>query len=177
MDALECIFSRRSIRKYRSEPVSEEKIEIILKAGMNAPSAGNEQPWHFVVIDDRKLLNQIADFHPYAKMLYEAPQAIVVCGDPSLEKHKHYWPVDCSAATQNMLLAIQALGLGGVWIGVYPREHRMQKLKELLKVPDPVQVFAVIACGYPAEQKPPANRYRPERIHFNTWKQTNQMKT
>lgn len=165
---LEAILSRRSIRKFQNKEISNEDIHKVLKAGMNAPSAGNEQPWHFIIIDNRNLLNQIADFHPYAKMLYEAPLAIMVCGDPSLEKHKHYWPVDCSAATENMLLAIHALGLGGVWIGVYPREHRMKKLKEMLHIPDPIQPFAIIALGYPAEQKPPANRYLADRIHYNT---------
>ncbi|MBS0000937.1 MAG: nitroreductase family protein, partial [Cyclobacteriaceae bacterium] len=105
------IYARRSIRRYKDTPVPDEKIRQVIKAGMNAPSAGNEQPWHFVIINDRNILNGIAGFHPFAQMAREAPVAILVCGEPALEKHRDLWVQDCSAATQNMLLEITDLGL------------------------------------------------------------------
>ncbi|GAB4171595.1 MAG: nitroreductase family protein [Calditrichia bacterium] len=166
---IESILSRRSIRKFYDKPVDNELINIILKAGFNAPSAGNQQPWHFVIINDRKILDEIADFHPYAKMARQTPQAFLVCGEPALEKHPGYWPVDCSAATENMLLAIHALGLGGVWVGVYPREERMKEITRICNLPDHIKPFALIPFGYPAEEKPPANRFIPDRIKYNRW--------
>jgi nitroreductase len=122
MEAFEAILSRRSIRKYLPTPVSEHDIHQLLDAAMNAPSSSNGQPWHFVVVSDRKLLDEIPRFHAYSGMLKEAPLAVVVCGDTSLEKTKGVWVQDCSAATQNLLLAARALGLGSVWLGVYPLE-------------------------------------------------------
>ena len=166
---MDLIYKRRSIRKYLDKPVDKDQIKMILKAGMNAPSAGNEQPWHFLVVDDREILDQIPKFHPHSKMLYEAPVGIMVCGDMTLVKYQEYWPQDCSAATQNILLAIADLGLGGVWLGVYPREDRVKKLQVLFGMPDHIIPFSIIALGYPAEQKPPKNIYEPQRIKYNTW--------
>lgn len=112
MDLIEGILTRRSIRKYKQGQVSQNQINTILKAGMYAPSARNQQPWHFIVITDRDILNQIMQVHPYAGMLSEAQLAILVCGDKTLELSKDYWVVDCSAATQNILLAAHGIGLG-----------------------------------------------------------------
>lgn len=169
MDAMKAILSRRSIRKYTSEPVPENFIQGFLEAAMSAPSAGNEQPWHFVVIDDRSILDEIPTFHPHSQMLKDAPIAILVCGDLTLEKHKGYWTQDCSAATENMLLAIHAKGLGAVWLGIYPREERVAGLRKLLVIPDHVVPFSLIPVGYPSEQKPPANRFEASKIHRNRW--------
>lgn len=169
MDAMEAILSRRSIRSYTQQAVSEQLIEELLKAGMSAPSAGNEQPWQFIVINDRQILDEIPNHHPYAQMLIEAPVAIMVCGDLELEKHKGYWVQDCCAAAQNILIAVQAKGLGAVWLGVYPREDRVKAMRKLLSIPEQIIPLAVIAIGYPAEQKPPANRYDISRIHSNRW--------
>lgn len=170
MKAMEALFSRRSIRKFTTEPVSEQALQEILEAAMSAPSAGNQQPWHFVVIKDRKLLGQVPDFHPHALMCREAPMAILVCGDPALEKHVGYWVQDCSAATENLLVAIHAVGLGGVWLGVYPREERVTEFRKLLNIPGHVIPFALIPIGHPAEQKPArTDRYNQSRIHKNTW--------
>lgn len=163
------IYTRRSIRKYTGDPIREEDLMKIIKAGMNAPSAGNEQPWHFVIIHDRKILNAIADFHPFAQMAREALVAILVCGEPDLEKHKGLWVQDCSAATQNMLLEITSLGLGGVWVGVYPREKRMDGIRELLKMPSNIIPFSLIPLGYPAEKKEPNNKFLPDRVRLNSW--------
>lgn len=170
MKAIETLFSRRSIRKYTAEPVSEQTLQIILEAAMSAPSAGNQQPWHFMLINDRKLLDQIPSLHPHSMMCREAPMAILVCGDPTLEKHVGYWVQDCAAATENLLLSIHALGLGGVWVGVYPRDERVTGFRRLLNIPEHVVPFALIPIGHPAEQKPPRpDRYNQSRIHTNTW--------
>ncbi|MGI6604993.1 MAG: nitroreductase family protein [bacterium] len=169
MDAIDTILARRSIRKYTSQPVPDELVESLLKAAMSAPSAHNSQPWHFVVIKDRSILNEITTFHKYAQMLKEAPLAIAVCGEPGLEKAKGRWPSDCAAATQNILLAGHAKGLGTCWIGIYPDEEREANLRKLLQMPDTIVPFSLVAVGYPGEQKPPANRYNPARIHYDRW--------
>ena len=166
---MDAIYKRRSIRRFTDQAVKKEQIEEVLKAGMNAPSAGNEQPWQFLVIDDRKLLDRIPEFHPHSRMLYEAPIAIVVCGDMSQVKYQAYWPQDCSAATQNILLAIADLDLGGVWLGVYPREERVKNLQQLFGMPESIIPFSIIAMGHPAEQKPPKNIFDSQRIRYNYW--------
>ncbi len=163
------IFTRRSIRKYTNEPVREKDLMRIIKAGMNAPSAGNEQPWYFVIINDRDKLKAIADFHPYAQMAREATVAILVCGDPRLEKHKEMWIQDCSAATQNMLLEITDIGLGGVWVGIFPREKRMEGIRDLLNIPSNIIPFSLIPLGYPAENKMPNDKFLQDRIRVNSW--------
>jgi nitroreductase len=163
------IFERRSIRKYTSEKVSDVLIDQILRAGMAAPSAGNEQPWHFIVIDDRNILNEIPKFHHHSNMLKEANYAIVVCGDLDLQKYDGYWVQDCSAAMQNMLLQSQALGLGSVWLGVYPIADRVKALKCLLCLPESVIPLSIMSVGYPAEKKEPVDRFQPSRIHRNRW--------
>ena len=136
---------------------------------MSAPSAGNEQPWHFVVIKERESLDEIPTFHPYSQMLRHAPMAILVCGDETLEKYQGYWVQDCSAATQNILLAAQAKGLGAVWLGVYPIKDRVIGLRKLLGIPEHVTPFSLISIGYPAEQKPRSERYDISRVHHNRW--------
>ncbi|HGY54528.1 MAG TPA: nitroreductase family protein [Caldithrix abyssi] len=169
MDALETIFTRRSIRRFKKEPVSEEVIEQLLRAGMQAPSARNTQAWQFIVLNERSLLHAIADFHPFASMLNEAPSAIAICGDKRDEPHEGYLAVNCAAATQNILLAAHALGLGAVWIGIYPRENRIQKLSALLHLPDFILPISLVAFGHPAEQKSPADRFDVSKVHYNTW--------
>lgn len=166
---MEAILSRRSIRRYTAEPVPEEVIQELLAAAMSAPSASNEQPWHFVIIDDRRILDQIPKYHPYSSMLKQAPLAIAVCGDLELEIFKGYWVQDCSAATENILIAAQAKGLGAVWLGVYPREERVKATQKLLGLPEHVIPLCLISIGYPAETKPPSNRYSASRIHHNQW--------
>lgn len=166
---MEAILSRRSIRKYTKKPVSDEIVKELLKAAMSAPSALNEQPWHFIVIKDSQILDEIPKIQPYSKMIRDAPVAVVVCGDLNLEKAKGFWVLDCSAVTQNILIAAQAKGLGAVWLGFYPREDRIKSLQKLLGIPEHVIPFSVIPIGYPAEQKPPANRYNESRIHYDQW--------
>jgi len=170
MNTLDAILSRRSIRQYSSKPVSRELVTEILRGAMSAPSAGNERPWHFIVLTDRALLDEIPKFHPYAAMLKQASVAILVCGDVNLEKHKGYWVLDCAAATENMLLAVHARGLGAVWCGVYPTEDRVVNLQKLLKLPDHIIPFSLIPVGFPAaEARPAGDRFDGSRVHDNTW--------
>lgn len=166
-DPLKWIFARRSIRKFHSNPVEDEKLDLILQAAMAAPSGSNARPWHFIAVRDRQLLNRLADVHPYAKMCYEATLAIVVCGDPAISQR--YWQQDCSAATQNVLLASTTLGLGSVWLGVYPRPERNQPLKALFGVPEGLEILSVVALGYPAEKKESRTQFDPARVHYEKW--------
>jgi len=169
MDTLEAIFTRRSIRAYTGQPVPAEMVDNLLQAAMQAPSAGNQQAWQFVVITSRPQLNAMAEVLPYGKMLITASLGIVVCGDLELEKSKGYWVQDCSAATQNILLAAHALGLGAVWLGVYPREQRVIDVRKVLGIPESAIPLCAIAIGYPAEQKPRDDRYNAARVHHDGW--------
>lgn len=169
MDALEAILKRRSIRRYTAEPVAEDLIKQLLEAAMHAPSAHNQQPWQFVVIRERQILDKIPEFHPYSSMLKTAPLAIVVCGDSSYFKSPDYWPQDCAAATQNILLAARALGLGSVWMGVYPKDNLIEVLRNLLDLPEHITPFNLIAVGHPAEEKPQPKRFDEQRIHYDRW--------
>jgi nitroreductase len=169
MDTIEAILTRRSIRRYTERAVPPEIVESLLKAAMYAPSARNAQSWHFVVITERRLLDEVPTFHPYAAMIRQAPLAILVCGDEQLEPRAAYWVENCSAATQNILLAAHALGLGAVWLGVYPNEDRVDGMRRLTGVPAHVIPMALIVIGYPAERPPTPERYDPGRVHYNTW--------
>ncbi len=167
MEALEAIHTRQSIRQFQDKPISEKLVEQILRAAMAAPSACNKQPWQFVVIDDRQRLAEIPQVNPHAAMAARAPLAILVCGDLSLEHPSGYWVVDCAAAVQNMLLAAHALGLGAVWTGVYPRQQRIEDLRRLFGLPEHIKPHSLLVFGYPAEQPPHEDRYRPDRVFRN----------
>jgi nitroreductase len=169
MDTLNAIFTRRSIRKYTDKAVPEGLVTDLLKAAMAAPSAGNEQAWQFIVIRDRALLDAIPKFHPYSAMLKYASVAVLVCGDLTLEKYKGYWVQDCSAATQNLLLAATAQGLGAVWTAVYPLEDRVAGMRRLLGLPEHVVPLALVPLGFPAEQPGRADRFDQARIHHDRW--------
>ncbi len=169
MRPISVIMTRRSVRKYTGEKIDDEAIKTLLECGMNAPSAGNAQPWHFVVIDDKRLLEHIPNVHPFSNMLPKASHAIVVCGDITLDKHKEYWVQDCSAAAQNILLAAHALGLGACWLGVYPYDERVRPITKLLNLPENIIPLNIIAIGVPAEITPAHSRFHPEKIHNNKW--------
>lgn len=169
MEAMDAILSRRSIREYTDQSVSDETIKELLEAAMSAPSAGNEQPWHFVVIRERQILDEIPKYHQYSHMLRNAPVAIMVCGDKRLQKYEGYWVQDCSAATENILIAAKANDLGAVWLGVYPIADRVIALRKLLGIPEEVTPFSLISIGYPAEEKPRSGRYDASRIHHDRW--------
>ena len=164
---IDAIYSRRSIRKYTTEPVNDKYIETLLKVAMAAPSASNKKPWHFIVISFRETLNRLAEALRYGKMLFEASLCISVCGDMSASEN--YWVQDCSAATENILLAATALGLGAVWLGVHPREGRSSEVCEILDIPEGYAPLNLIAIGHPAEEKEPRTQYEAERVHKETW--------
>jgi nitroreductase len=151
MDALETIRTRRSIRAYQDKPMPPGLVDQVLTAAMHVPSAGGARPWQFVIITDRKLLQQIPTVHPHAPMAEQAPLAILVCGDPGHEKYPGNWPLDCAAAVQNLLLAAHALGLGAVWTGVYPQQERVEGFRRLLGLPKNVIPHSLVPLGYPAE--------------------------
>lgn len=169
MDAFETILSRRSIRHYTKQAVSKELIQNILRGAMAAPSARNEQSWQFVVIDDRNVLDAIPKYHEFAEMLYEASLAIAVCGDVREESHQDYWQQNCAAATQNILLTAHAHGLGTVWLGIYPNNLRVEKTQALLNLPEGIIPMAIVAVGYPAEEKKPSQRFDTSKTHRNQW--------
>ncbi len=166
-ELIDTIFSRRSIRRYTEEPVSEEEIKTLLEAAMAAPSASNRKPWHFVVVSERETLNRLAEAHKYAKMLNEAPLCISVCGDQSVSER--FWVQDCSAATENLLLAAAALGLGAVWCGVHPSQDRVKDVSEILGIEAPVVPLNIIAVGHPAEEKEARTQYDEDRVHREKW--------
>jgi nitroreductase len=171
MDTLEAIHTRRSIRKYTEKPVPQELIKEMLSAAMSAPSAANAQTWTFIVIDDRKLLDEVPNFSPYAVMCHGAPLAILVCGDTTQEKVPGFWVQDCSAATQNLLLAAHALGLGAVWTGIYPMEDRISGFKNAFGLPEHIIPLGLVVIGYPTQKPEPQNRYKEEKIYHNQYGQ------
>jgi len=169
MDTYETIMTRRSVRKFTSGEVGDDLVEKLLRAAMQAPSANNGQPWHFIVIRDRAILDEIPTFHPFAQMVKQAPLAILVCADTRDARSPDYWVLDCSAATENLLLAAHALDLGAVWLGIHPRQERMEKIIPLVNLPEGLKPLALVAIGVPAEHHPFADRFKPERIHHDTW--------
>lgn len=169
MEKLAFILDRRSIRRFTGTKIDKETIILLLKAAMYAPSAVNRQPWHFVVIDQRQVMDQIMDIHPHAGMFRTASHGIVVCGDEKLQHDDGYWVVDCGAATQNLLLAAHSMGLGSCWVGLHPREGRKSAFSRLLGLPSHVKPFALVALGYPGETRVRPERFRPERVRHNRW--------
>ena len=164
---MDLMYARRTIREFTDEAVTDEQVEAMLKAAMAAPSAQDLRPWHFVVVRKRKMLDRLAQVHKYAHWLEEAPLAIIVCGDQDLsEKH---WVEDTCVATQNLLLAATALGLGGVWISLYPKKKHQRYVRERLEIPNHLGVLCALAVGNPAEEKPPRTKYHPSRVHWEEW--------
>jgi nitroreductase len=168
MDTIDAIMTRRSIRHFSPQPVPEEEIQVLLKAAMYAPSAGNAQSWHFILINERAVLDQVPNFHTSASFIKEAPLAILICADEDLAKPGR-WIQDCSAAAENLLLAAHAGGLGACWIGIQPVPERIEGITRLVNLPPRVHPVCLIAVGYPAETRSHPERFRPERIHHNRW--------
>ena len=163
---LENIAERKSIRKYLNKSVEEDKIDAMVKAGMAAPSGMDRRPWEFVVVTDREALDSMAAKLPYAKMLTNAPLAIVVCGDTT---RSSYWYLDCSAATQNVLLAAEALGLGAVWTAAYPYEDRIDVVRQNTGLPENIVPLCVIPIGYPDGPQKAKDKFDPQRVHRNKY--------
>ena len=167
---LNIINSRRSVRVWTQQPVAEEEVRKIIEAGMNAPSAGNEQPWYFIVVSDKEILGQASLLNSYGSFVKNAAVAILVCADLRLERFPGYWVQDCSAAAENMLLASHGLGIGAVWTSVYPVEERMRGFAGLMNLPKEIIPFALIPLGYSAHTiDTPKSRFNPSRILRNRW--------
>ncbi len=171
MDLFEAIFTRRSIRAYTDEAVSDADIKRMLEAAMVAPSAGNAQPWRFIVVRDKAGLEGIAARNPYAGMAKGANVAIVVCVDLNAEKYAGYWQQDCAAALQNMMLAGRALGIGTVWTGVYPDPERIVAYKEFFALPEHAEVLGIVICGHPAQEFKERNNFDASKVFTEKWGQ------
>ncbi len=160
------ILSRHSVRKFTGESINEDDLNIILKSAMAAPSAMNIQPWSFIVVTDKVILNNLCKALPYAKMLDMAGAAIIVCGDSKEDN----WVVDCAAATENILLTAHALGYGAVWTAVYKYESRIEPVRSECKIPKDIIPLNVIPIGIPLEKNSkPIDKYKENKIHKNVW--------
>ncbi|MEA2012811.1 MAG: nitroreductase family protein [Verrucomicrobiota bacterium] len=170
-DKLKNLFSRRSIRKYTNQKISEQTIRDILDAAMAAPSAVATDPWRFIVIRKKKTLQKIADVLPNGTMIADADVGIIICGDINAAHTQElsYMLQDCSAAIENILLAVSQLGLGACWLGVHPRTDRIKNIKEIFSLPEEVIPISAIAIGYPAEEKEPRTRYDKNKVYFEEW--------
>ena len=170
MDTLKAIMSRRSIHQFKDEPVSDNAIKTILEAAMNAPSAGDGRPWHFVVIKDRETLNTIADrVDDGNPMFKQAQAAILLCGDESKEFIPGFYPQDCACAGQNIYLAAHELGLGTTWVATWNVKPRIDAVRDILKVPENIMPFALFPLGVPAESLEEEYRYDEARVHYESW--------
>jgi len=163
---LSAIKKRRSIRRYTDQPVTDEQIRQLLEAAMAAPSADNIQPWEFVVVRDSALKRELARTHPWSDMAADAAVVFVVCAN---ERASHHWVEDASAATENLLLAATALGLGAVWVAVYPDASREAYVRRVLGIPEEMRVLCLVPVGHPAESKPPRTKYKESKVHYERW--------
>lgn len=164
---LETIFNRKSVRKYTEQPVEKEKLEMLARAGMAAPSSRDRRPWEFIIVTDRAILDQMGDGLPLARMLKDTKQAIIVCGDTI--KSNNAWQLDCSAAAQNVLLAAESMGLGAVWTAAYPYPERMKVVREALQLPEHIVPLTVIPLGYPTGIEKSKDKFNQKQVHYNGW--------
>ena len=162
---MNAIFHRVSIRKYEDKPVEQEKIELMLRAAMAAPSACNQQPWEYYVVTNKELIQKLSQATPYTKCAAGAPLVFIPCYRDKLIAPM-YADIDMSASVENLLLEADELGLGAVWMGISPIEARMDAVAKMIDLPENLSVFALIACGYPAEMRPQQDRYEKERVHY-----------
>ena len=168
MDTITALMTRRSIRAWKEDPVTENERKTIFEAAMNAPSAADARPWHFVSMDDPEIIRQFTGLGG-TEMLENAPLLVLVCGEVAREIYPGFWPQDCSCAAQNMQLAAHEIGIGCVWIAIYPLEERVQACRGILGIPEEITPFALLAMGRPDESPGPEYRYDPNRLHHNGW--------
>ena len=168
METITALMTRRSIRAWKADPVTENERKTIFEAAMNAPSAADARPWHFVSIDDPEVIRRFTGLGG-TEMLENAPLLVLVCGEVSREIYPGFWPQDCSCAAQNMQLAAHDIGIGCVWIAIYPLEERVQACRSFLGIPEEITPFALLAMGRPDESPGPEYRYDPDRLHHNGW--------
>lgn len=170
MDLFKALKTRRSVRAFTGARISEDHIREIIECGTYAPSALNAQPWHFIVVDDRKLFPDLMRIHPYISSLANASHAIVLCADKNLEHAPGNWVLDCSACMENMLLAAHGLGYGAVWAGIYPARDRMERFREYFDYPESVEAHGIMVVGIPQNPLPVVtDRYQEEKVHKNQW--------
>ncbi|SLM28823.1 putative NADH dehydrogenase/NAD(P)H nitroreductase [Desulfamplus magnetovallimortis] len=169
MELFEALHTRRSIRQYEDREISSEIVKKILASAMMAPSTADARTWHFILVTDSKIKDRIKDVHPYVGMVTKSPLSILICGDLSKEKFQGFWPQDCSAAMQNLLLAAHGLGLGAVWTGIYPIEDRVDKFRDILDLPENIIPFGMAVMGWPAQTVQSKERYDEGLIHLNKW--------
>ncbi|MBE6445009.1 MAG: nitroreductase family protein [Alphaproteobacteria bacterium] len=165
------LLTRRSVRQFQpNKKIPITDIDDVLKIAMYAPSGCNKQPWEFVVVDDEKQISEILKIHPHAQFLQDASAGIVICGDTEKQCGEGFWVVDCSAATQNLLLALHGKGMGGCWCAVYPDKKRMEDFAKLLKLPAHIKPLALVVAGYPSKiPQQPQDRFAKNKIHYNVW--------
>ena len=168
-EVLDIIFKRKSVRSYTDEPVSPEQVETLLKAAMAAPSGMNNQPWRFVVVTRPELKEKLAV--GFNRMIAKAPVAIVICGKTTnkLGLPNKNWTADCAAATENLLLAAEDMGLGAVWTACYPYEDRMEPAIAALGLPDGVTPYSIVPVGHPAGNEAPKDKWNPANVHYEKW--------
>lgn len=168
---IENIMTRTSIRHFTNQPITKDTLDFIVKAGMAAPSAMNAQPWEFIIVTEKEQLDSLCEVHPWSN-LKTATAAIIVCGNMQKISDKNiagYWIQDCSAATENILLAAHSFGLGAVWCGVYPNDSVLPGVKRILELPDYITPLNIISMGYPAENPEPKDKFKTENIHYQKW--------
>ena len=163
------IMVRRSIRKYQKRAVEEQKVHELLKAALSSPTARNQREWEFVVVTDKEILKALSECSPYAGPAAEAPLAIIPVANEKRMKSPAYFEQDLAATTENILIEAVVLGLGGLWMGIAPKKERMDKVSEVLHLPEHTKPFAIISIGYPAEERIETERYEEERIHYNQY--------
>ncbi len=170
-DTITVIHNRKSVRNFTGESVASKELEILLKAGMAAPSAVNCQPWEFIIVTERKTLDALGEALPYAKMLFQAGAAIIICGNPAVA-HKHlveYAVIDATLAGENILLAAESLGLGAIWTAAYPYPDRMDTVRTILHIPSEIIPLTVIPVGHPTGIDLPKDKFNPQKIHYELW--------
>ena len=169
METLKAIQTRRSIRSWTGESVSDEQLDILLRAAMTAPSSDNAQPWHFITVRDKARLQEMADTNKWTPMAGKADMGIIVCGELALEETPGMWLLDCSAAIQNILLAATDLGLGAVWTGVHYDPELANNFRKMLHIPEGVEPHSMVLVGHTAKESRPKDRFKPDRIHQEMW--------
>jgi len=168
-DVLTIIHQRKSVRKYLDKPVTKEQLTLLLKAGMAAPTAADKRPWSFIAVTDKAILDSLSTVSPTSKMVKNAAAAIIVCGDTRRALNSNVWTQDCSAATQNILLAAEGIGLGAVWCGIYPEYFKYNHIRRICNVPMEVIPFSLIAIGWPTGEEKPKEKFDPANIHWDVW--------
>ena len=171
-DTLKTISNRKSVRSYKKEMVGKDQLDLLVKAAMAAPTAVDRRPWEFLIITEQTLLQKLNEVLPYAKMVTQAGSAIIILGDTEKQfggPASHFWIMDCSAATENLLLAAESMGLGAVWTAIYPDEERVSKVRELLQIPKRYIPLNLIPVGIPTGEDKPKDKYNPDQIHWEKW--------